>query len=249
LPAQPQMPDRLRRDHSNVSAGQYEVQFNNLFQADQQQAAPPNQPVSAGPTQQSGGAYDFILSPEQPTKPQFSLPGGGSKLIRIAFIGGALLVLIILFSLLKSLFSSSADTTPYVSVAQDQQALIQLAQNASLQKDLSTTNKNYTYTASLSLTSAQAELLKYLSSQKHKVDKKKLNLKVSASTSTQLTNALAAGTYNQTYHDLAESKLKTYLNDLDHAYKTSSGPKGRALLKTQTDQAELLLKQLNAPTS
>jgi uncharacterized protein YpmB len=251
-PDKPPAPNQLRRDHSNVPGAQYEVEFNNLFQPDQTAGEPQVQnypPQPAGPqSEPPRQAYDFILSPERPHH-RFVMPGGGNKLARAAFIGGGLIILLIIFSLLKSIFSNAPDLTPYVSAAQDQQALIHLAIAAVKQQDLSVVNKNYSYTAQMSLTSAQSDLTVYLTKNHHKVNKKTLNLKVSAAADTRLTNATAAGTYNSTYHDLVESRLKTYLNNLNHAYQTSSGKKGRALLKDDYSQAQLLLKQLNAPAT
>jgi hypothetical protein len=250
--AVPQVPNQLRRDHSNVPGAQYDVGFNNLFQSDQPGAAPQAQnypPQPSGPQPEAPRqAYDFILSPEQPRR-HFNLPGGGNKATRVALVAGALLVVLILFSIIRGLFSGGMDPAPYLSVAQDQQELIHLAQAATSQRDLSIVNKNYVYTARLSLASAQSGLLTYLNGQGHKVSPKTLNLKISAASDSRLASAQTAGTYNQTYHDVVESKLKTYLSDLNRAYDTSTGKKGRALLKDDYAQAQLLLKQLNAPAT
>ena len=238
----------MRLDHSNVPGSQYEAQFNQLFQSDQPASQPGqvSQPQNAPPGQQQ--PYDFILNPEQP-KRGFTFPGGGNKVVRLAIILGGLLMILIIFAILKSFLISGPDYTPYVSVAQDQQELIHLTTAAAKQQNLSVVNLNYTSTAKLSLSSSQTKLLAYLNKQHKKVSGKTLSLKVSTASDSQLTNAQSAGTYNQVYHDLVQTKLNTYLNDLNHAFQISNGKNGRALLKDDYTQAQLLLKQINAPST
>ncbi len=202
-------------------------------------------PLPAQPSQE----YNFITSPEKSAKRQWQLPGGNSLLQRVLLGAGGLLVLIIIFVIVKSLLGggNNAVLTSFVGVAQDQQELIHLATNASLQTNLTVNNRNFVATAQLSLTSSQTAVGKYLSTGGHKVSLKTLNLKISTSLDTQLTNAAAATTYDQTFQEITKSKLTAYISDLQQTYKQTKGKTGRTLLNDDYNQAQLLLTQLNAP--
>jgi hypothetical protein len=254
LASRPPTPDRLRQDHSLGFGQQHEASFDTLFESDQsdpnnQSAAPlpsADQPAPAAPGQQP---YDFIMNPEKPSRPHLSLPGGSSKPVRAAFIAGSLIIVLILLSVVRGIFSDKPDLTSFISVTQDQQELIHLADNAGKERDLSLTNQNFVATAQPSLSSSQSEILTYLAANNLKMNSKTLNLKVNAQTDTRLTTAAAATTYNQTFQEIVKTQLEVYLKDLDQAYKQTTGPKGRQLLKSDYRQAQLLLKQLDTPAS
>lgn len=196
--------------------------------------------------------YEFIVNPGAPPH-RSRLPGGGSLLGRVIVIAIGLILLLTVFSVVKNLLNGNSNTPLLASVAQDQQAVIHLSANALTQKQnqvaFSTTNTNFAVTSQLGLTSQQAELLKYMKLNHKKVSPKTLNLKVSQATDTQLTAAAAASTYDQTFHDIMQAKLNTYLLDLKQAYNATKGQKGQQLLSKDYDAAQLLLTQLNTPAS
>lgn len=206
---------------------------------------PPNTPHPA--------SYDFIMNPQQaPKQPKLKLPGAGPTglLARVALVGGGLIVLVILFSVIKGLIIKGPDFSGYVTVAEDQQELIHLVSNSasnSSQQNLDTNNQNLAATAQLSLASNQAQVLKYLSENHHKVSSKTLGLRLNTALDTQLTNAQTAGTYDQTFQSIMQSQLNGYMNDLKHTFQTSTGKKGRAMLSSQYNQAVLLLNQASVP--
>lgn len=213
--------------------------------------APPPAPLYPGnevqPQAQPSKEYEFIVNPGKPARRPW-LPGGNSLPMRVLLAGGALLALIIIFIVVKGFFGGGGTTlTSFVGIAQDQQELIHLATNAGLQTNLTTVNKNFAATAQLSLTSSQSALGKYLSNNGHKVSLKTLNLKVSTSLDEQLANAATAATYDQTFQQIAKTKLNAYMNDLSQTYKLTKGKNGRALLNDDYNQAQLLLVQLNSP--
>lgn len=250
-------PNQLRQDHSNVNAGQYEARFNNnLFASDQPgQPAPqpptgyPPQPSQAPPNQPPEQPYDFIMNSGQPA-PKSPLPGlsPGASLPQKILMGlGALLVLVIVAAIVRSVFfSNDSNFTGYMSVVQDQQQLIQLLQpKDQIQTDaLANANQAFVSTASLSLTSSQRDLMKYLAANGQKIDAKQLNLKIDPQNNQKLAAAATAGTYNQTFKEVMQAELTQYMNSLTQAYNTSTGKNGRALLDSQYGQADLLLKQL-----
>jgi hypothetical protein len=204
----------------------------------------PSSPAAAPESQPD--AYGFITNPEQPVKQGgIKLPGGNSLAMRGLFISGGLFVLLIAFIVIKGLISGGGNLPLFVSAAQDQQELIHLATNATQQQGLTTNDQNFAATAQLSLTSAQAAIIKYLAANGTKVDLKLLSNKVSASTDAQLTTAAAATTYDQTFQEIVQAKLTTYISDLQQAYQQTTGKNGRAVLSNNYTQAQLLLTQIN----
>ena len=203
--------------------------------------------VSQNPDQ----PYDFITNPAQAPKQPLTtrLPGGSSMIGRIGLLAGGLLALLIVFLIFRGLLTGPSNLDSFVTVAQEQQELIHLAANASQQDSLPAADKNAAATMQASLTSSQAATIQYLTTNKKKVNEKLLNLKVSAAIDKQLTDAAAAGTYNQTFHEIIESKLTAYANVLSQAYKQNPGPKGKTLLQDSYQQAQLLQTQLDTPAN
>lgn len=240
------LPDKLRRGHSQPYGEQHTVELNtlpndqSLFQADSQP-----QPQSSGPHHPD---YEFIMNPEQQPKQPF-LPGSNSVPTRFLVVGGLLIVLMVAFVVVKGLLAGKSNLPGFVTVAQDQQSLIHITQQASQQPDLSTDNKNFAATAQLSLNSAQSNLLTYLKQNHQKVSAKQLNLRISANTDNQLQNAAAGSTYNQTFKEVMSTQLHGYVNALQSTYQQITGPKGKALLNSDYTQAKLLLTQLESSSN
>jgi hypothetical protein len=204
--------------------------------------------VSVSQNQSPDQSYAFIDNPVKAPKqsPLAALPGSSSIIVRIGLIAGGLIVLVIIFAVLRGLLSNTPDLTSFVTVAQEQQELIHLVTNAGQQDGLTASNQNLAATMQASLTSSQGATITYLTTNHKKVSEKQLGLKVSAATDTQLTDAAAAGTYNQTFHDVMQTKLNAYGSTLSTAYKQNPGPKGQALLKDNYQQAQLFQTQLGA---
>jgi hypothetical protein len=265
-PPQPQapVPDRMRLDHSNVAAAQYDAKFNTgLFAPDAQAAptAPPQQPqaqVQPQSVDPNSPDYGFIVQPPKPPKRGLSLPGfsGGNPLVvRIIVVLGGLLVLLVVFAVIKGLLSGGGNTQALVTVAQDQQEMIHILTNSAgqggsqQQAVLSASNQNFAATAKLSLTSAQTQLITYMKTNGKKVSTKTLGLKISPATDQQLTTAASNSTYDTTFKQVMQTKLTDYETALGAAYKETKGPKGRKLLINEYNGAKLLLTQLNSPAS
>lgn len=216
--------------------------------AETAQAVPqPGQPQVPAQTPAAEHPYSFILQSQKPAK-QFSLPGR-SLAQRIALSAGGLLLLVIVFSLIKGAFGGSPDLAPVVATVERQQELLHVMTSAVQQQSISPTNKNFALTAQLSLGSAQANLLKYLSANGTKVKDKQLTSKISSSVDTSLTTAVANSSYNQVFQTTMQAQLNGYIQGLKQAYNQDKGAKGRALLKDDYNQAQLLLLQLNTPAS
>jgi hypothetical protein len=193
--------------------------------------------------------YAFITNPEQPIKPPISLLGIKLPMRWLTIAGGGAVGLIIVLSILKSLLGSSFNLPPFVAILQDQQELIHLttnaAQSTNSQAVLSPAYQNFVATTELTVTSAQAQMLQYVINNKQKIPSQELNLKESVSLDNELTAAATNGDYTSTLQQVMSTQLNTYLADLQSAYAKTSGKKGHAQIKSDFDQATLLLQQLN----
>lgn len=197
--------------------------------------------------------YGFIMEPPKPPRKSLGMSGlGGSNSMpfRIAMVLGGLLVLIIIFAIAKSLFSGGSNTQALTSVAQQQQSMIHILTNSSgNQQALSANDLNFAATANVTLTSAQHDVIHYMAINGKKVKTMTLNLKISPTIDQQLTTAASDNTYDSTFKQVMQGQLNSYEQALNTAYKQTTGPKGRAMLKEQFQGAQLLLTQLNSPDS
>lgn len=187
-----------------------------------------------------------MMSPQKPKRQGFGLPNTSSMTARIVIVGGGLLLLLIIFFVIKGLFSGGSNLNLYVGIAQDQEVIAHIAAGAGRQQNISPDDLNFAANAQYSLTSSKTATVKYLADNHIKVSPKVMVQKVSTSTDTQLANAAAAGNYDQTFQQVMKSQLASYENDLAKTYKQTNGKKGHALLTDDYNQAQLLLKQLNA---
>lgn len=151
-----------------------------------------------------------------------------------------MLIIIIIFASL--LGGSSSNTAPLVTVAQEQTELVRVA-SLGAQKASDQSTQNLAYSISLSLTSANAQLLNYMAINHHKLSPKVLTLKHSSQTDRSLEAALSDSTFDSTLTDIIQSDLNSYMQSLKAAYEANPGPKGRQLLSNQYNGAQLLLKQ------
>ena len=167
--------------------------------------------------------------------------------MRAIYFGGGLLVLLIIFLIVKGILSNNPGAALFTSIAQDQQELIHLATNAGKQPGLTTSNQNFAATSQSSLTSAQSAIIKAILGSGAKLKVKTLDLKVSATTDAQLASAATAGTYDQTFQTVMNTKLEAYVGDLKQAYAKTGDKNSRALFSNDYKQAQLLITQLNTP--
>lgn len=239
-------PSKPSFSHSNHYSPQPEPQV---------EVSPPPAPEPDSPPQPTTPeqAYDFIINPEPKKRKSFSLLSGDSSLpVKLAVVAGGLLILFVLFSIAKGLLSGPSVMPSFVGIAQDQQQIIHILGKVSTSgnsNNLSSNNQNFLVTAQLSLTSSQSDMIDYLAKNGTKVKAKQLNLKVSTATDTQLADSAAAATYDQTFKQIMETELNSYMRDLQDTYKQSTGAKGKALLTKDYNQAQLLLTQLETTSS
>jgi hypothetical protein len=254
----PPIPNPLRRDHSipvgeqktvaldtlPLAARQNQFAPDNPYENTAQQTAMPNQlqQPSAAPE----NPYYFLNSTPPPAKPltPFKLGGGPSTNRLFVFIGGAI-VLIILIVAISSVLGGKSNGPALLSVAQDETEMNHLLGNAQGQEqNLNQADVNFIATSSAVLTSADQRLLSYMSINKIKYKSDELTLKENPTIDTTLSNAIQSGNYEPAFYSAMQTQLKTYVSDISAAYKLTKGPKGRALLKSDDKQAIILYKQI-----
>lgn len=147
--------------------------------------------------------YEFMAAAPQKKGTSVS----GSPLIRIAIVLAGLVILVILFSVGKSILAGSSNGPLLLGVLQDQQQLIHLSTAAQEEKTLSTTNTNAAITTELSITSSRSELGGYMKTNKIKYNPKQLTLKINPATDKLLADATVASNYDKVFAEVLESSL------------------------------------------
>lgn len=210
---------------------------------------PEQQPYSPPPPSHTPD-YDFIVNPATaPKKSLIPLPTGGSILQRAAVVGGGLVILLIIIVIFVSLLSGSGNnTTPLVSIAQQQNELIRIATVGTLQTS-DQAAKNFAVASQLSLTTDQQQLLTYLKGQGHKVSSKQLLATKSAKTDSELSAAQAASTFDSTFEQIMQTELTTYVQSLKTTFASTTGSNARKLLNNDYAAAVLLEQQLPSSSS
>lgn len=204
------------------------------------------------PQQQNTGQYDFFMSPEKPSKP--SLLGGGSGggnssslAMRVGLILGGAVVLIIIIVVLSSLLSGPSNIPHLLTVAEDQNELVNLATTGT-QDATEAVTQNFSQNCALSMQSAQGQLINFITSHGGgKPGSKTLALKQNPATDTALSNANASSTFDSTYINVMQNQLNVYKSDLNTAYKNSQNTAEKQLLANDYTDAQLLLQELNSP--
>ena len=216
-----------------------------------QPVAPPSQmPGSvSSPEQQPAPTpyannYDFIVNPtEKPKKKPFQNTG---LPVKIAILGGGIIVLLIVFNIFRGIISGPSIGEKFLTIAQDQQQIITVATAASQQQGLSTVNANSAITTQLGVSTDQADTIQYMANNGKKAKTKDLSLMLDSKLTAQLEASAQAGTYNETYKTVMTQQLNAYMNNMAQLYKQIDGKKGKALLDSNYKSAKLLLQQIEA---
>ncbi len=219
------------------------MQPQNPQQPYQQPVQPQQQPQVSQQTDPQG-QYDFIINPNAAPKKAKFIPSS-SMPMRILMVLAGLFVLAIVAAVVVSLLGKgggAANKDAILSVAQDQTEIIRLS-TSGVENSVSQTNKNFSATTKLTMTSSQKELLAFASAKNIKINPKQLPAKQSSTIDTQLATAKSASTFDVVYADVMKRELDSYQADLAAAYKTA-GTAGKALLLSESKSANLLYTQL-----
>lgn len=198
-------------------------------------------PAQGGPTIRSGhNPYEFIINPATPKRQSFFNTQSLGK--RVAVIGGMIVVLIIIASIVMSALAPKDITTDLIKIDQQQEEILRVAGNA-LQQANSQDLKNFLTNTEATVTTSQVQVNQYLADHHKKVSPKVLSLGKDTNTDTLLTNALAANNYNQVALQTLITQLQTYATQLQTSYKLAPGSTSKAILQKSFTTAEMLLDQ------
>lgn len=196
--------------------------------------------------------YGFIMDHGSGKKSSiFSGFGSGSSFKKATLVGGALIAVVIVYVMVSSLFlGNKGYQSSFLLVAEQQQEILHFltATNSgtSDQSKLSAANTNLATTLQLAITSSQTDILAYLKSNGYKVNTAALGAKVSTAPDQKLVASQASGTYDLTFDSILTEQLTTYSQYLKAAYTKAPGPKSQELIKSDFDQAQLMLGQVSS---
>lgn len=196
--------------------------------------------------------YDFILN----NNTSKSSPLQNLTLVKKIIFGLILgMILILFFGVINNIVNNNSafNNVAMINIAADQTEILHLLNNTVNSpvpgQTLSASNQDFVGTGILSMTDQQTSFMTFLANYGVKPSPVQLNAKISTSLDNQLTAAGAASTYDQTFTQIMENQLSSYMADLSYAYKTTSIPQGRTLLQKDYIGAKLLLRQLKTSYS
>jgi len=196
-------------------------------------------PTSAPP---EGTNYDFILNPEKPAKRKaVGGMGGDSFIIKILFIVGGTVILMVVAAFLVNLFlGNRTNLDALVGLAQSEQEIVRLSEKG---KDATSQDiKNAAVNTQLSVKSHQSDWLAYLGERGREVKDKELDLKKSASADKRLETAKQASLFDNTYANMMRSELTDYAKALKSAYDGSVVKEEKSILNKHYAGVQLLFK-------
>jgi hypothetical protein len=196
--------------------------------------------------------YDFIMNHGQKPKKGLmpSLPTGNSKKQRIILMSGlglGLFVGLIIVSMLLSSAGKNA-TQPLVSIAQQQQEIIRVADLGTRSARASATSA-LAETTELTTTSGQQKTITYLTQKRRKVSTKELAAKQNTQTDAAFKTATANGDFDETFITTIAKLLTDYRTSLSKQYDASNNKTEKTLLKQLYTNAGTLLKNQTASTT
>ena len=207
----------------------------------------PSQPTYSAPD--SNLDYSFITNPSSTKPKRFNLNGSSMK-IKILVIIGGVIILWILFSVISSLLANPIyNTADFTSVLQNQAELIHIfSVDTSTTQELSSltpTNQGLVNSALLVFTSDQNRTLAYLKSNGTVINPILLTQGINPSYDTELTNSLQTNEFNQVFDQIVKAQLNQYAKILNQTYTSTKGPKGKAMLRSEYSNVNLINKQIN----
>jgi hypothetical protein len=224
----PNQPNPYGRQPQQGQNGQYEV-------------VPPL-PAATNGGHSGHNPYDFIVNPNTPKAQRGMFGGGGSLTMRLVIVSVVAVVLIIAGVVAASLLGPKSITPNLTAIAQRQQEIIRLSEEAG--KNISGQDtQNFASNIELSVSSSQQQLLTYLAANGTDLKAKELAAKQSSQTDTLLDNAKSAGTYDSVVVQTLTDELQTYESLLQTTYKEASGAKAKQVLKDCFTSADALLQQ------
>lgn len=184
--------------------------------------------------------YDFILKDQQKSGSGFKLPNFSNGRLPFLILGG-LIVLIFLIIIVSSFFKGGGvNSEDLISAMAKAQEIARVSTLADQQTSADTGVHSTALTTVSSLSSDQAQLTSYLTSNGHKVGAKELAVDLDKSTDTAMQTAASNGSLAGFYYSYLKKNLADYQNKINEAYKTSP-TNARVILKTAYDSTTVIL--------
>jgi hypothetical protein len=199
------------------------------------------QPEQAPPST-NGNPYTFITNPAGAPvkKPGFS--GGVNDMQRRIIIVAGLVVLLIICAVVFSSIISNANKgnlAQLTSVLQDQAEIVHIAALMPAEA-VNQSTKNVTATVTVTMPSAESQLLSLIKKEGHKISTTQQDAKELKSIDNQINTAIQVSQYDQVFLGILQTQLTQYENDLKAAYAAKPNIAQANLLKTDYNGAVLL---------
>lgn len=187
--------------------------------------------------------YSFITDSAPSSRKKHAL-NGGKPLKLFALVGGLTVVFIAVIFVVMSIFFKGESPQGLMSIVQEQQELIRIA-NIGEQQSVSDATKNLAYSAALSVGTSQSELLGYMTKHGTKIDPKLMDLKKDPSTDSLLANAKATSTFDSAFQKVLARQLRSYTANIQQAYSSAKSPTLKQVLASSYRSGKALLDQVN----
>jgi hypothetical protein len=181
--------------------------------------------------------YNFIL--QDKPKPKTSLM---PNMPRVVLYGiGAVIAVLLLILIFGLVFGQKNTGTANILEAIGRSQEISRVTEAQSPKLKDPTTLSLASTTQASLTSEQSELTGWLAKHKVKADPKKLAIYKNSATDDQLQQAAQNNNLDSAYLAYLNKSLTEYANALSNAYRATSSPSAKIILKESFDSAQTLL--------
>ncbi len=183
--------------------------------------------------------------------PLSGLKAGGKNIkSRLIIVGVGSLFLIIIIIVALSIISSAgkANNKNFINIVEDQSILLDITkQGIASSTDLSTTNSSSTI--NVVLTSEQSQIISVLSKNGLAINKKQSEYK-SVVLDNSLVTAISNGTFQSTYINSLQDRLKIYQKNINLAYKGAKNKSEKTILNSlYDDSTKFLTATSSLPTN
>lgn len=202
----------------------------------------PNKPYQNSP---ESNPYEFILNPQQPSKPKRLGSASNNKFLLtiVLIIGGVFVLMIIVAILLNALAPKKVSKEQLIGLSQTQTELIRVSEQGST-ASVQQVTRNLAATIQYSMKTQRKQTLDTLAKNNVEVSDKLLALKQNAQTDQQLASAKSTSTYDAAFTEIVETQLKQYAATLQQLTEQGASKTERDQMSEYYRQTQLLISQI-----
>lgn len=189
--------------------------------------------------------YEFIVNPnlQKTSMFNFSLAGGNVG-IKLAALLGVVLLVVVIAAVAMSALAPKGDTVSLESIAERQQEMIRVTNNAIQQQQAQSQDaQNFVTNVNASMTYSQQQVLNSLSAHGTKLGTKTLAIDDHPQTDSSLATAASANNFDDAVAQYLVSQLQSYQGLLQTTFGQTSNVTTKRLLQQDYNGASLLIKQ------